>query len=98
MNLTRNITSVKWLYVKGLLFLFAGLMAAGIIWLEQPNLKTALLLGVAVWACCRCYYFMFYVVEKYADPEYRFAGIASFLRYAIQNLKSKIQNHQDSMR
>jgi len=29
------------------------------------------------------YYFAFYVIEKYVDPTYRFAGLWSFLRYAM---------------
>jgi hypothetical protein len=43
--------------------------------------KTALLLGITVWAFCRAYYFAFYVIERYVDPGYRFAGLLSLLRY-----------------
>jgi len=49
---------------------------------ESPSLKVALLLLLAVWAFCRAYHFAFYVIEHYADPGYRFAGLVSFLRYA----------------
>lgn len=32
-------------------------------------------------ASARLYYFMFYVIERYVDPSYRFSGLASALRY-----------------
>jgi hypothetical protein len=40
-------------------------------------------LGVAIWSFCRFYYFAFYVIEKYVDSSYRFAGLTSFARYLI---------------
>ncbi|MCL4206976.1 MAG: hypothetical protein KJ000_31220 [Pirellulaceae bacterium] len=68
--------------MKGGLFLLIGTVASVLLWLESPSLKVALLLLLAVWAFCRAYYFAFYVIEHYADPGYRFAGLVSFLRYA----------------
>jgi hypothetical protein len=77
-----DIKSVKLLWIKGGLFLLIGMVASVLLWLESPSLKVALLLLLAVWAFCRAYYFAFYVIEHYADPGYRFAGLVSFLRYA----------------
>lgn len=51
---------------------------------ESPTLKVALLLAVAVWCFARFYYFMFYVIEHYVDPGYRFAGVWSFARYLMR--------------
>jgi hypothetical protein len=34
------------------------------------------------------YYFMFYVIEKYVDPKYKFAGIYSFLKYIVRKDRS----------
>jgi len=76
-----DIRNVKVLYLKGGLFVVAGLLASGLILLECPSWKVAGLLALAVWCFARAYYFAFYVVEKYADPGFRFAGLASFLRY-----------------
>jgi hypothetical protein len=50
---------------------------------ERPSLKVAVLLAVAIWCFARAYYFAFYVVEHYADPGYRFAGLWSFAKYAL---------------
>ena len=60
---------------KGLLFLLAGLLSATLLVLEHPAWRTALWLGLSVWCFCRFYYFAFYVIEKYVDPDFRFSGL-----------------------
>ena len=81
MKLADDIKSPKWLYIKGVLFLFAGFFAAVLIWIQQPTFQTVILLLIVSWAFARVYYFMFYVVTHYIDGEYRFSGILSFLRW-----------------
>jgi len=68
---------------KGILFLFLGLLASVLLLMEQPTLKVAFLLIVAIWSFCRFYYFAFYVIEKYVDSDYRFSGLLSFFRYLL---------------
>ncbi|HKA05959.1 MAG TPA: hypothetical protein VKD71_01795 [Gemmataceae bacterium] len=77
----RDITSPTWLYVKGALFLVLGLLASALLLVESPTLQTAVLLAIAIWSFCRLYYFAFYVVERYIDPGYKFAGLIDFVRY-----------------
>jgi hypothetical protein len=48
-----------------------------------------LLLLLTVWAFCRFYYFAFYVIEHYVDSTYRFAGLLSFLQYAIHKRRER---------
>ena len=79
-----DITNVKLLYTKGALFLVAGVLAAALLLAEAPSLKVALLLAVAVWCFARAYYFAFYVIQHYADPGYRFAGLIDFARYVAR--------------
>ena len=69
------------MYLKAFLFLLAGTLAVAGLLLERPDPQTAFLLFIAIWSFCRLYYFMFYVVEKYIDGQYRFAGILDFVRY-----------------
>ena len=76
-----DITNVRVLYAKGLLFLLVGLLAAALILLDRPSWRVAALLALAVWSFARAYYFAFYVIERYVDPTYRFAGLWSFARY-----------------
>lgn len=77
----RDITNPRLIYAKGVLFLLSGLLASALLILEQPTLKVACLLAIAVWCFARCYYFAFYVIEHYVDPGYRFAGLWSFACY-----------------
>jgi hypothetical protein len=78
-----DLTSPKLIYAKGFLFLFGGILAAAGIVLEQPSIKIAVLLALAIWCFARFYYFMFYVIEHYVDPQYRFAGLWSFVKYLV---------------
>jgi len=68
---------------KGVLFLFLGLLSGALLFLEHPSFQVGVLLTVAIWSFCRFYYFAFYVIERYVDPEYRFSGLLSFARYLI---------------
>ena len=81
MNLLRDLTDPRWIKAKGLLFLVAGLLAGGLLLAAHPTLADALLLVICVWSFCRAYYFAFYVIERYVDPGFRFAGLWSLIRY-----------------
>jgi len=73
--------SARRIKIKGLLFLFMGIIAVVLIMVNDPDWKTAALLALAIWSFCRFYYFAFYVIEKYVDPAYKFSGLMSFLKY-----------------
>ncbi len=88
MKLTGDLKSAKLIYLKGFLFLVTGLLSVIALLLDSPTLRTAFLLGIALWSFCRLYYF-FYVIEKYVDPAYKFAGLYSFLRYLLQKRTSQ---------
>lgn len=90
MKITGDLTNPKWIYFKALLFLIAGLLSVAALLLENPTARTALLLAIAIWSFCRLYYFMFYVIEKYVDENYRFDGIYAFLLYLLR------ERHKDN--
>jgi hypothetical protein len=69
------------MWVKVVLFLAIGVLASALLLLELPEWRTLLLLGLAIWAFCRAYYFAFYVLERYLDPSFRFSGLFSVARY-----------------
>ena len=79
----RDIHRPGLLYLKAALLVLTGLLACTVILLDNPSLKTGVLLALAIWAFARAYYFAFYVVQHYADPNYRFAGLWSFARYLV---------------
>ena len=82
-----DIKSPTLLYFKGLLFVVLGLVAVTLILWQHPSWYLAGLLAIAIWSFCRAYYFAFYVIQHYIDPEYRFAGLLSFTRYLLRRKK-----------
>jgi len=80
----QDLTSAKWIKFKGLLFFLLGFGAAALLLMESPHWKSAVLLSITIWSFCRCYYFAFYVIEKYVDPSHRFSGLWSFARYLLK--------------
>ena len=65
----RELTSSTWIVAKGVMLLVIALSAAGLVFGELPTPRIAVLLAILVWASCRFYYFLFYVLEKYVDPD-----------------------------
>ena len=82
-----DIQNPRLLYAKGFMFLLIGLAAALLLILDRPKLMTAVLLATCIWAFCRAYYFAFYVIEHYADPGYKFAGLVDFAKYLFKRQK-----------
>ena len=80
----KDLANPFWIKLKGLLFLLIGMVAVVLLVLDQPTVKTAGLLTLAVWSFCRAYYFAFYVIEKYLDPGFKFSGLISFARYWLR--------------
>jgi hypothetical protein len=74
----------RWIKIKGLLFLVIGIAAAILLFIKSPDWLTAVLVMLVIWSFCRFYYFAFYVIEKYVDPNYKFSGLISFAKYWFQ--------------
>jgi hypothetical protein len=88
-NPMRDLKNPKLIWLKGILFVAIGMGSAVLLWLQSQSLSTALLLAIAIWASCRAYYFAFYVLERYVDPEFRFAGLWSLVRYICKARKNR---------
>jgi len=80
----KDLASPFWIKLKGILFLLIGIFAAVLVFLDNPKWQTVLLLALAIWGFCRFYYFAFYVIEKYVDPNHKFSGLFSFAQYLCQ--------------
>ena len=74
----------RWIYLKGGLFLLILIASATLILVESFSWRRGLLIGLVAWSAARLYYFMFYVIEKYVDPEFKFSGIGAFILYLIR--------------
>tara|TARA_R110002049_G_scaffold4601_4_gene31890 strand:+ start:132061 stop:132378 length:318 start_codon:yes stop_codon:yes gene_type:complete len=82
-TVSRDLSSSRAIYLKAALLVFLGLFAATLLLLRAPQWDVALLLAICVWACCRAYYFAFYVIEHYVDTTYRFRGLIDFAAYVM---------------
>jgi hypothetical protein len=78
-----SLLNPRLIYTKAVLFVLVGVLASALIIAENPTLKVTLLLALAIWSFARAYYFAFYVIERYVDPGYRFAGLIDFTRYLL---------------
>jgi hypothetical protein len=74
-----DLKSKRWIVAKGVMFLAIAVITAALILSEAPSLQRAALLALLVWASCRFYYFLFYVLEHYVDPTMRYAGLLDLL-------------------
>ncbi len=74
----------RWIVAKGTLFAFLAVMS-GVLQLvsDLPVWQEAGLLLVCVWASCRFYYFLFYVLHSYVNPELKSAGLIELLGKVI---------------
>jgi hypothetical protein len=79
-----DLTNPKLIKLKGILFLFIGIVSTAMLAIENPSLRHSLLLVIAIWAFCRAYYFAFYVIEHYVDPGFKFSGLWAFVSHMIK--------------
>jgi hypothetical protein len=70
-----DLKSKKWIVAKGVMFFSIAALTVALILLETPSLRMAACLLLLVWASCRFYYFLFYVLEHYVNPTMRYAGL-----------------------
>lgn len=78
-----DLKSKKLIYLKGFLFLIIIIVSAGLLIFNSQSWQTAVLVLALIWASARLYYFMFYVIEKYVNPDYKFSSIYSFIKYLL---------------
>ena len=85
MRFRRDLTDPRLIHAKGILFVALGFLSAGLLLAEMRSLKSAVLLVIAVWAFCRFYYYLFYVLERYLGRGKRFAGVLDALSYLLRS-------------
>jgi len=81
----RDLQSTKAMWLKAWLFLFIGLLSAGILLIEHWSWRTAGLLALCLWGFCRAYYFAFYVIERWVDPKFKFSGLGHLVSWWWKN-------------
>ena len=78
----RDLRSPRLIVAKGIGFALIVLVSFILLLAHDPEWRTFALLAILVWAACRFYYFLFYVLEHYVDPTLRYAGLISLARAA----------------
>lgn len=89
MSVFRDLKSPVGIHIKGWLFLVLSIIASIGLLIQFLSWQNLALLSIAIWAACRWYYYMFYVIEKYVDPEFKFAGLTSVLRFLLTKQERK---------
>jgi hypothetical protein len=84
----KDLTDLRWIKLKGILFLVVGVLSAALLVLDNLKWNTVVVLAITIWCFCRFYYFAFYVIEKYVDPSYKFSGLWSFACYLVKRKKN----------
>lgn len=51
----------------------------------SPRLLSLALYAVGVWSAARAYYFAFYVIERYCDPTFKYAGVWSAIMWVARH-------------
>ena len=85
MKITGDLKHPWLIHAKGLLFIIIGVISAGLLFIQVPTFRTAVLLCSTIWAFCRFYYYLFYVLDRYLGREKRFAGVIDAIQYLISN-------------
>ena len=81
----RDLTTPAALYTKAVLFLLLGTLSATLLLIDRFSIRNLCLLLLTIWAFCRAYYFVFYVIQHYLDPDFRYAGLWHFFRTRMRN-------------
>ena len=88
-----DIKKVWLLYLKAFLLFLTGFLSSLLLVLLNFNFETIVLLLLSIWGFCRAYYFAFYVIQHYVDPNYKFSGLIDFVKYSLKkgrlNLKKR---------
>ena len=75
-----DLKSRGWIVGKGAMFAVIVGLAGAITVLHEDWRVRAGALVICLWAACRFYYFLFYVLERYVGVEGRYAGIIDLLK------------------
>jgi hypothetical protein len=87
-----DLKDARLMYLKAVLFLLIGIMSITGILVTYFSWQIVLLLLLTIWSFCRLYYFCFYVIEKYIDPQFKFAGLYSVFVYLWKKSRAAKKN------
>lgn len=69
---------------KAILFVVIGIISGVLLVVDEGStLRRMALLLICVWAFCRTYYFAFYVITAYLDPNFKYSGILAAVWHLV---------------
>lgn len=83
-GVVRNLRSPRTMFLKAALFVVLALFCAIGLWLRAPGMRTVLLAAILAWSAARAYYFLFYVLHTYVDPNLKYSGLLALLKQAAR--------------
>lgn len=75
----RELKNKNWIRAKALGFGGIFLMSLALLIIQENRWWRTGLAVLLAWSSARGYYFLFYVIEHYLDPGFRFTGLWSAL-------------------
>ena len=84
-----DLTDPKWMYLKAIGFLLIATICAAALMARSFRVDTLVLILLLAWSSARLYYFCFYVIERYIDPQFKFAGVGSAVVHLLRNRSVK---------
>lgn len=77
----------KGIVTKAVLFVVMLMSAVALNLMHAELWMEVFTLVLIIWSSARIYYFMFYVIEKYVDSEFRFSSVYAFLKYVLRKAR-----------
>ena len=88
--LTVNL-GTDFILLKFVLFLIISILGLSLMLiLNEFDVFFIIILAATIWSSSRIYYFLFYVIHKFFDPQYKFSSLFHFILYLINRSKKKL--------
>lgn len=86
-GLSRDLQRPSSMILKAAMFLAITTLVGIAIAFDPPTSRVLSLAmyAVGVWAAARAYYFAFYVIERYCDPTFKYAGVWSAIMWVVRH-------------
>jgi len=90
-----DLKSKRLIVLKGFFFFLIILLSAVLIIMECPKFSVFILCLLLAWASARFYYFLFYVLHQYVDPELKYTGIIHLITVLLKNRSEKNEKNKN---
>ncbi len=84
-----ELKSKRLIVLKGFLFFLIVVLSISLIIIETHKISVFLLCLLLAWSSARFYYFLFYVLHQYVDPELKYTGIIHLITVILKKRSEK---------